>query len=333
MLETLNLSGNQFMGKIPSSISHLTVLKHLKLYDNQLEGHLPAHIFENCLYLEEINISQNKLTGSYPLSLFSKCTRMKRIHIGYNNFHGELKLSSISELKDLEFLYVNHNNFTGIIEPEICQLHELRFINFSNNHINGILPEEFGNLKKLEICILSDNHIEGPVPRSMSMLTNLRDFHIFNQFRSEHMELPREFKSYTYHRLYHDSLKLHIDSLCWLDRFAQEEAIEKKQASSSPKNGKRKKTKKKDKKNKKDRENNNNDDDDLDLITGGKMEDEMSLEMGSSIELASSNHSSLLQQTVGTASSHTMTTQQLDEIKEQFKEQEQDTSHRIKVNR
>ena len=319
MLETLNLSGNQFVGKIPISISHLVKLKHLKLYDNQLEGDLP-NIFESCLDLEEVNISQNKLRGSNILSLFSKCKKMKRLHLGYNEFDGDLNLPSLSELKDLEFLYLNHNRFTGTIEPEICQLYELKFLNFSNNSITGILPKDFGNLRRLEICVLSENKIQGPVPASMSLLTNLRDFHIFNQWKSEHMELPREFKSYTFQRLYSDSLKLHIDSLCWLDRFAQEEEIESRQAAlrtPSPKSVKRKKKKKK---------KSGVTDDSDDLIAGGKM-DELSLEAGS-VDYTSPNNS-VLQQTIETASSHTMTTEQLNEIKDQFKEQ--DNSHRINI--
>ena len=319
MLETLNLSGNQFVGRLPASFSNLVKLKHLKLYDNQLEGTLPD-VFQNCLNLEEINVSENKLGGSHPLSLFSKCLKLKRIHLGYNQFDGDLNISCLADLKDLEFLYVNHNHFTGTIESELCQLKKLKFINFSNNRLTGVLPEDFGNLQRLEICIFSENQIQGPVPRSMSLLTNLRDFHIFNQWRSEHMELPREFKSYTYQRLYHDAIKLHIDSLCWLDRFAQEEEIEKRNATrenSSPKSDKRKKKRKKKK--------SHGDD----LVIGGKM-DEMSLEEGSSIGLASPGNS-VLHQTIETASSHTITTEKLNEIKDQFKEK--DTSHRINVNR
>jgi Leucine-rich repeat (LRR) protein len=164
--------------------------------------------------IEDINLSQNKFFGS-PLDVFSNCINLKRLNLSNNLFDKELNISLISGLNSLELLYLQNNSIKGEIENQISCLVSLRFFNLSNNQIKGKLPPNFGELRKLETCILSNNQIIGPIPKSLSEICNLKDFHIFNQWPSESMSLPREFKSLTYRRLYKDALLLRFDSLSW----------------------------------------------------------------------------------------------------------------------
>ena len=212
-LQVLNLSGNKFAGSLPKSLSCLVSLRQIKLYNNQLEGQLPD-VFSTCTALEEVNLSQNLFKGD-PLEVFARCLSLKRLNLAYNRFDEDLNSSMLSGMTSLELLYLNHNQITGRIGPEICLLKGLKLLNVSNNRLIGMLPSAFGDLTRLEVCVMSANEINGPVPASMSQLINLKDFHIFSQWPSEAHAVSREFKSYTYHRLYTAALQLGLDTLCW----------------------------------------------------------------------------------------------------------------------
>ncbi|KAL8106717.1 hypothetical protein AgCh_023466 [Apium graveolens] len=64
-LRFLNLSHNHLTGHIPPSIANLTVLESLDLSSNQLEGEIPGQL--TGLYsLALLNLSYNKLRGHIP---------------------------------------------------------------------------------------------------------------------------------------------------------------------------------------------------------------------------------------------------------------------------
>jgi Leucine-rich repeat (LRR) protein len=141
LLTHLNLSGNNFTGPIPDTLSHLTKLVTLKMYSNALTGPLPDGLSSLSL-LADINFSQNNLTGDFHMLQY--CQYLKSINFSYNKLDCELNISKISHLRYLEVLYLQCNSLSGTISEDIVHLQALRFLNLSDNIIGGIVPSTMG---------------------------------------------------------------------------------------------------------------------------------------------------------------------------------------------
>ncbi|XP_060217454.1 protein STRUBBELIG-RECEPTOR FAMILY 5 isoform X2 [Lycium barbarum] len=129
----LDLSGNQFGGTVPYSISQMTELKSLNLNHNKLSGSL-SDMFGQLTKLTEMDLSYNSISGSLPHSLKS--------------------LSSLSKL------HIQNNQFTGPINV----LADLRLddLNVANNQFNGWIPDELKDIKNLETG--GNSWSSGPAP-------------------------------------------------------------------------------------------------------------------------------------------------------------------------
>ncbi|XP_049411925.1 protein STRUBBELIG-RECEPTOR FAMILY 5 isoform X1 [Solanum stenotomum] len=117
----LDLSGNQFGGTVPYSISQMTELKSMNLNHNKLSGSL-SDLFGKLTKLTEMDLSYNSISGSLPQGLKS--------------------LSSLSKL------HIQNNQFTGSINV-LADL-ELDDLNVANNQFNGWIPDELKDIKNLE---------------------------------------------------------------------------------------------------------------------------------------------------------------------------------------
>ncbi|KAJ8560162.1 hypothetical protein K7X08_004220 [Anisodus acutangulus] len=121
----LDLSGNQFAGTVPYSISEMANLKSL--------GSL-SDMFGKLTKLTEMDLSYNSISGSLPQSLKS--------------------LSSLSKL------HIQNNQFTGSINV-LADL-PLDDLNVANNQFNGWIPDELKDIKNLETG--GNSWSSGPAP-------------------------------------------------------------------------------------------------------------------------------------------------------------------------
>ncbi|MGB3775388.1 MAG: hypothetical protein WA951_09040 [Leeuwenhoekiella sp.] len=80
----IDLSANNLMGELPSSLGNLTHLKNLNLASNVLSGELPDQLadLEN---LETLTINGNALSGEIPEDLY-KLKRMRNLKLENNVF-------------------------------------------------------------------------------------------------------------------------------------------------------------------------------------------------------------------------------------------------------
>ncbi|XP_062218231.1 receptor-like protein 2 [Phragmites australis] len=147
-LETLDLGGNNFTGRIPNDIGQLRRLKKLRL-------------------------GRNKLSEELPSSLGS-CTNLRTIDLGSNNFSGELakvKFSNLHNLKTLDLLY---NNFTGTIPESIYSCRNLTALRLSGNNLQGQLSPQIGNLKSLTFLSLGQNNFTN-ITNTLQILKSCRN--------------------------------------------------------------------------------------------------------------------------------------------------------------
>ncbi|KAD6455180.1 hypothetical protein E3N88_09886 [Mikania micrantha] len=128
-LKLLDLSFNNFIGRIPSTIKLLSSLQAVSFANNALNGSLYNDGFCDLKNLHELDLSDNILDGNLP-----QC------------FNG---------LSSLKFFDISSNQFTGIIPPSlIVNLTSLEYVDFSSNKFEGsFLFSLFSNHTKLKFFL------------------------------------------------------------------------------------------------------------------------------------------------------------------------------------
>nr|AAU12602.1 putative leucine-rich repeat receptor-like kinase [Oryza sativa Indica Group]AAU12609.1 putative leucine-rich repeat receptor-like kinase [Oryza sativa Indica Group]ABA41561.1 putative leucine-rich repeat receptor-like kinase [Oryza sativa Indica Group] len=198
-LVTLDLGGNQFIGKIPDSVSQLKRLEELHLDSNMMSGELPGTL-GSCTNLSIIDLKHNNFSGDLGKVNFSALHNLKTLDLYFNNFTGTIP-ESIYSCSNLTALRLSGNHFHGELSPGIINLKYLSFFSLDDNKLTNItkalqilkscstittllighnfrgevMPQDesidgFGNLQVLDInsCLLS-----GKIPLWLSRLTNL----------------------------------------------------------------------------------------------------------------------------------------------------------------
>nr|XP_048326648.1 receptor-like protein 54 [Ziziphus jujuba var. spinosa] len=199
-LLALNLRNNSFHAMIPQLCSSNNA-SHLKMIDvsyNQFEGKLPRSL-SHCLMLEAIVVSNNQLHDSFP-SWFRSLPELKLLMPHQNGFYGTIEKPK----KDLDFSNLQHyrititskgvatsyeaipdifafidlsdNRFEGEIPEVFRNLKALHSLNFSNNMLTGCIPSLLGNLAELESLDLSRNNLSCHIPQDLKQLRFLSSF-------------------------------------------------------------------------------------------------------------------------------------------------------------
>ncbi|CAB9526342.1 expressed unknown protein [Seminavis robusta] len=195
-LTTLNLSGNEFTGKIPSEISLMSSLSGLFLGLNQLSGQIPSEI-GLLTSLARLSLPENELTGQLPSELgLLRSLETLFLSTGTNQFTGELPSelglltllktvfltaslmtgpipSELGLLTSLEGLLFSDNQFTGPIPFELGKLTSLTSLSLNQHQLTGQIPSELGLLTSLDFLWLAENRLLGPIPSELGMLTAL----------------------------------------------------------------------------------------------------------------------------------------------------------------
>ncbi|XP_042479870.1 receptor like protein 27-like [Macadamia integrifolia] len=110
-LVTIDLSNNNFKGKIPDALGNLKALKVLNLSGNSLIGQIPFFL-GNLSELESLDLSRNKLSGEIPRQLTS-LTFLSVLNVSYNNLVGGIPQGS-------QFDTFSNDSYEG--NAELCGL-------------------------------------------------------------------------------------------------------------------------------------------------------------------------------------------------------------------
>uniref|UniRef100_A0A2C9UFI9 Leucine-rich repeat-containing N-terminal plant-type domain-containing protein n=1 Tax=Manihot esculenta TaxID=3983 RepID=A0A2C9UFI9_MANES len=110
-LFSIDLSGNNFTGKIPKELMSLTNLQNLNQSENNLEGHIPFNI-GNMKLLESLDLSRNQLSGSIPPSI-SNLNFLSHLNLSFNNLSGHIPSGNQIQTLDDKSIYIGNYGLCG----------------------------------------------------------------------------------------------------------------------------------------------------------------------------------------------------------------------------
>ncbi len=192
----VNLNSNNLVGTIPSSISALSELVGLRLYDNSLTGSIPTSI-GTMSNLSVLYLSSNGLTGGIPSQL-SNLTLLQFLELGDNPLGGSIP-ASLSSLVNLRSITLNSAGLSGNIPDIFGGMTQLTSLWLNVNNFDGPLPASLGSATALRTFFVSENQLTGDVTPAFATFTDLDRFSVYNNFFTS---LPDLTNSGTFSELY-----------------------------------------------------------------------------------------------------------------------------------
>ncbi|CAI5498314.1 unnamed protein product [Closterium sp. Naga37s-1] len=146
-LRILSLSGNKLVGSIPPGIGALTALTELTLHNNELQGRVPPAI-TNLSSLATLNMRDNGLTGAIPSSIWT--------------------LAHLQDLCALSPSLPLPPSIASLFPP--CSACSAQL---EGNRLSGTLPASLGAMPALAEISLQENELSGSIPTVLAPLTAL----------------------------------------------------------------------------------------------------------------------------------------------------------------
>lgn len=212
-LRMVDLSWNQFEGKIPRSLANCTLLQLLNLGNNQIDDSFPLWlgtlpelqvlilrsnkfhgIIENHTTNSEfpklriIDLYNNSFAGNLPLEHFKNCDAMK-FEVDKLSYLNITVLPSIAGWTvTLDFSITITNKGVKLLYEKVSNM--VTFIDLSSNNFTGKIPDSISSFTNLHFLNLSSNGLNGAIPAFIGNLTALESFDISrNEFTGK---IPQE---------------------------------------------------------------------------------------------------------------------------------------------
>ncbi|WVZ78075.1 hypothetical protein U9M48_025840 [Paspalum notatum var. saurae] len=152
-LQVLDLSYNNFSGRVPPCLMENGFLRVINLRENQFKGMLPYTMSSECS-VQTIDLHGNKIEGQLPRALYN-CTRLEVLDLGRNQIVDTFP-SWLGRLFNLRVLVLRSNQFHGLIdylEDEKSGEHfsSLQILDLASNNFSGNLHSQwFEKLKSMK---------------------------------------------------------------------------------------------------------------------------------------------------------------------------------------
>ncbi|XP_021766308.1 receptor like protein 30-like [Chenopodium quinoa] len=198
----------------------------INLSKNQFEGKLPKSLI-NCTLLEVLDIGRNRINDTFPSWLIS-LPKLQVLVLRHNNFHGKitspLSTPTVHDFPCLRIFDLSCNFLSGKLPSRIGYsnyafydekynyvvtmtnkgsetfytkiLTVLRVIDFSSNKFTGRIPMMIGNLRGLQALNLSNNNLVGEIPSSLANITDLESLDLSQNILSG--VIPQELTKLTF---------------------------------------------------------------------------------------------------------------------------------------
>ncbi|XP_027920543.1 probable LRR receptor-like serine/threonine-protein kinase At2g24230 [Vigna unguiculata] len=178
LLESIDLSSNNFSEEIPEAVCSLLSLRILKLNHNRFAHNIPSGILK-CQTLVSIDLSSNQLNGTLPEGFGASFPKLRMLNLAGNNFNG--RVSDISGLKSIANLNISGNSFQGSIVDMFQG--NLEVLDISRNQFQGHIPQVLYNFSgynwsHLVYLDLSENKLSGEFFQNLNESLNLKHINL-----------------------------------------------------------------------------------------------------------------------------------------------------------
>lgn len=169
-LESLNLYENRLEGSLPATIADSPGLYELRLFRNRLNGTLPGDLGKNSP-LRWVDVSNNEFTGEIPASLCEK-GQLEELLMIYNSFTGQLP-DGLGHCQSLTRVRLGYNRLTGKVPPLLWGLPDVYLLDLTDNFLSGEISKNIAGAASLSLLIISKNNLSGSLPEEIGFLKNL----------------------------------------------------------------------------------------------------------------------------------------------------------------
>ncbi|KAL6330041.1 hypothetical protein AAG906_039958 [Vitis piasezkii] len=183
MLEhlVLILRSNRFHGAIGSWHANLRFpkLRIIDLSGNEFIGDLPSVYFQNwdamkladANHLKYMRVNQDFHSLGYTYT-FIYMYSMTMTNKGMQRFYEEIPDIFIAiDFSGLHLLNLGGNNLTGLIPSSLANLTQLESLDLSHNKLSGEIPWQLARMTFLEFFNVSHNHLTGHIPQGNQFTT------------------------------------------------------------------------------------------------------------------------------------------------------------------
>mmetsp|Transcript_30278 Transcript_30278/g.45866 ORF Transcript_30278/g.45866 Transcript_30278/m.45866 type:complete len:817 (+) Transcript_30278:98-2548(+) len=173
-LKTFGLDDNSIEGDL-SVLGSLKKLERVYFGNNKFDGSVNIVNWGELTQLQELDLVENNLNGTVPASLFD-LPHLQVLSLGKNWLAGELP-SNIPSSSPLKYLSLHQNSIENAIPTSMGNLVNLTHLDLSGNSFTGAITHQFGTLVNLNYLFLSNNPglKRGGIPQFLSKLTKLKD--------------------------------------------------------------------------------------------------------------------------------------------------------------
>ncbi|GLT30902.1 hypothetical protein SLA2020_056790 [Shorea laevis] len=169
----LQLRRNGFIGPFPKSSQNSSQLSGLDISDNFLSGSFPEDIGLNIPALRYLNASWNNFSGRLPPS-FVRMKQLLFLELSGNQFNGEIPYGMTSNMSSLEYLGLSRNNLTGDVLPKNSSLPKLRWLYLHRNHLTGNFPDSLSKSMDLLLADIRETDMSGELSSYLHVLPQIR---------------------------------------------------------------------------------------------------------------------------------------------------------------
>lgn len=162
VLNQLDLSFNDLLGSIPSSIGSFDLLTFLNLANNRLEGSLPS-AFCSSFAVKDYQLQNNRISGSVPSTLFGDCTGMV-LNLANNSLSGYLPAPLFKG--DGSRLDLSFNSIEGLLPGTFKDTIRCSLDLSGTDSITSFPAGVFDNSSMASLTMVNSS-LTGPLPASM----------------------------------------------------------------------------------------------------------------------------------------------------------------------
>uniref|UniRef100_A0A0E0BMD1 non-specific serine/threonine protein kinase n=1 Tax=Oryza glumipatula TaxID=40148 RepID=A0A0E0BMD1_9ORYZ len=166
-LQSFYANNNNLTGSIPATVSNLTNLNVIGLFDNQISGTIPDSIMlmDN---LQALDLSINNLFGPIPGQIGTP-KGMFALSLSGNKLSSSIP-NGVGNLSTLQYLFLSYNRLSSVIPASLVNLSNLLQLDISNNNLTGSLPSDLSSFKAIGLMDISANNLVGSLPTSLGQL-------------------------------------------------------------------------------------------------------------------------------------------------------------------